>query len=276
MSAQSRFIWPPKPLTEEGVSAPACAPLPPVSDSLRARTARALREVERYWLDPVALPLVERAGAIEWAPDAPDVYCDRCGQTLGEHESSEFGCASCAHNRFRWRRLVRLGEYAGPLADWIKETKFHRNDRLGEALGRELAKTLRPVVAGSKVAIVPVPMPWLRRQRRGIDHTVAIARGIASETGWPVVRALRARSHALQHASARSNRAGNVFKAFRRRSRADLAGRAAVLVDDVLTTGSTLRAASRALWKPREGRPEALFVAVVGVTPEPRRRPTGE
>lgn len=267
MSPDPAFAWPPKPVAEPpGKQQEPVAPARPPGPLSRA--AFALRHIERYWLDPVSLPLDERARAIRWTPDPPDDYCDRCGQTLGEHESSEFGCASCAGRRFRWRRLVRLGEYAGPLAEWIREAKFHRNDRLAEDLGRRLGRLLAPTAPPGPVVLVPVPMPWFRRQRRGVDHTLAIARGLSHETGWPVVRALGARPHALQHASTGSQRPGNVAKAFRRRL-PDLSGRAVVLVDDVLTTGSTLRAASRALYRPADRRPGLLVVAVVAVTADP-------
>ena len=72
---------------------------------------------------------------------------------------------------------------------------IHRLARdLGRMLGSRLDEQLRRYDIDHAV-VVPVPMSFRRRVVRGIDHTLAIARGVADRTGSPVVRAL-SRRHA--------------------------------------------------------------------------------
>lgn len=278
------FVWPPRAPTPGN----AVRLAPPAHSSSEPRADARLdlwRAFENAWLAPVAEPLPDRIERVAWRPDAPSDYCDRCGATLGPYEQSEFGCAHCRDRRLPWSRFVRLGPHRGPLRDWIHELKFTRWRRLGVDLGAILG--LRILDAGlpaDRVCIVPVPMPWRRRLVRGVDHAEALAEGVARATGAPMVRALARRWKPAQRGLGASTRARNVAGVFYRTPGVDLTGWTVVLVDDVRTTGATLRAASRALRRLRgrggrrltsAGAPTELWAAVAGcadAAPE-RRRP---
>ncbi|MEO7793691.1 MAG: phosphoribosyltransferase family protein, partial [Thermoanaerobaculia bacterium] len=111
--------------------------------------------------------------------------------------------------------------------------------------------------------VVPVPLPWPRRLARGFNQTELVAGPLARELGRPWRRALSrsffAPRQTGQHRGGRS-RASH----FRVGHPGTVAGRSILLVDDVLTTGATVREASVALRRAGAGRIE---VAVVGWTP---------
>jgi len=98
---------------------------------------------------------------------------------------------------------------------------------------------------------VPVPLHWRRRLRRGYDHAWLLARHACVQSGLPrPVAALRRVRHAPpQSTLPASLRAANVRAAFAVRASAvaQINGREVILVDDVVTTGATLAAATRAL-----------------------------
>lgn len=270
MTGEDRaFEWPPKP--EE----PAAA-IPNSPDETPAELHSPVREawwrrVERTWLEPTRLPLRARAERVGWIPDAYEAYCARCGHDVGPHEESEFGCSTCANTRPRWSRVVRLGTYAEPLSSWVQEVKFERGWRLGEALGMRLGEQL--LEAGlelGEAVIVPMPSTWRRRMARGTDHALTISRGVAKATGCPLVRALRRKHTVSQRAVKPGERASNVSGVFEVRQKAllRLSGRPLVLIDDVMTSGATMRSACRVLRAGVKGEGDTgLWVGVIAVTP---------
>lgn len=274
----NKFVWPPAPPPREAaVAARGTREAPPTAASAPPTPAARLRlawtEVERAWLDPVALPLAQRAVVADWAPDEPAAYCDHCGRDIGAHESSESGCSRCANSRLPWQRCVRLGRYEADLADWICEVKFTRWRILGFEIGRLLGRQVRSagfLSAGhARPLIVPVPTSFRRRMSRGIDHAAVIARGVAWELGVPLRRCLRRDHRPSQRAVAFSDRVSNVNGTIHLRRGAGVAGRTVLLIDDVMTTGATMRTAARALQScPPEDRPASVWVGVVAVTPE--------
>ena len=97
--------------------------------------------------------------------------------------------------------------------------------------------------------IVPVPLPLLRRLRRGYNQAALVARELGRQLEIPVnARALRRRGLGKPQASLPANlRPANVRGAILLRRRADVVGRSILLVDDVWTTGATLAECSRVL-----------------------------
>lgn len=249
-----RFVWPPR----RG------APNATVAEPARASTARprlgvvpvrrsAWNEFESAFLDVTAAPLPQRAFDAGWMADGPDAYCPRCGRTLGATPAPPDGCDECAGVRFAWDRMVRLGEYAGPLRAWVHEVKFTRWRRLGFDLGQRLGQSLleawnqRAEASRACPVVVPVPDHPLRRVWRGIDHTAVIAAGVVRATGWPLWQPLQRRLGRSQLSLPASERAANVAKSFGLRRVFSPLGESGlvVVVDDVVTTGATMRACCR-------------------------------
>lgn len=93
-------------------------------------------------------------------------------------------------------------------------------------------------------AVVPLPLHPVKRCRRGYNQAEYIAEGIAEQLGVEVVRGsvCRRRNTPSQALRPRRERASNVEGAFAVRRPERLAGRHVLLVDDVMTTASTLLA----------------------------------
>ncbi len=168
-------------------------------------------------------------------------------------------CASCAARAPAFTAVVAPYLYGGVIADLIAKAKFSRHEDAALALGRLLAANVRAqeALAGAS-AIVPVPLGWRRRFSRGFNQSAIIARVLGREHHLPVCHALvRTRATRPQsELSARARRA-NVAGAFAFRAR--IMGRC-VLVDDVVTSGETVRAAATALQA--AGAEEVVVLAV--------------
>jgi ComF family protein len=148
--------------------------------------------------------------------------------------------------------LVQLewcAAFTGPVRAAVHAHKYRGDRRLAEPLGRAMAERWRRVgVAGDLVVHVPVHASKLRE--RGFDQARDLARTCGRALGLRAVDALeRAERTAAMHALGRVERARNVGGAFRVRPGLEraVAGRHALLVDDVLTTGATMSGCARAL-----------------------------
>jgi ComF family protein len=113
-------------------------------------------------------------------------------------------------------------------------------------------------------AIAAVPLHWRRRWQRGFNQADLLVRSLARRTGIPVLRALR-RVHSTQTQAGLSNtnRRQNVARAFRARTGAAIEGKRILLVDDVMTTGSTGAACAATLKRAGATRVSLLTVARV-------------
>lgn len=133
----------------------------------------------------------------------------------------------------------RESELAGAVHD-MKYRRFPSvGRRLGEIVGEEL--NMAGFFDGAD-CVAGVPMHWWKKARRGYNQTDFIARGLAEAAGLEVVDVVEAsRSHKTQTAMTLQERLANLSGTFRVIDPKALKGRGLVLVDDVCTTGSTLR-----------------------------------
>jgi predicted amidophosphoribosyltransferase len=135
----------------------------------------------------------------------------------------------------------------------VHEIKFTRWRKLGEDLGELLGAALlasyeRDGGGSRPPVLVAVPDGAMRRIWRGIDHAAVIARAASRVTGWELVRPLYRRPGRSQLAVPPSERASNAAKAYglcKGDWREGLASRTVVVVDDVVTTGATMRTCCR-------------------------------
>lgn len=147
----------------------------------------------------------------------------------------------------------------------IRAGKYGDRPELMSRLGRLLAENMvaRGSLSGVE-AIVPVPMHWWKRLRRGYNQAELIARELSRATGIPVQSLLRAtRGHKSQTRRTGHERLYNVEGTFEAINPEAVAGRHVAVVDDILTTGATLSEAVRALC---EGEPRAISVVTLAAT----------
>jgi len=161
-------------------------------------------------------------------------------------ESTGVFCYSCTALVERASGASAVFEYGGPVAHAIQRFKYDGRSELGAVLASWMVEHAEHW-AGKVDAVVPVPLHWQRRRARGYDQAALLARPLARSLGVPVLlRGLRRVRNTpsqvdLPHAERQRNIAG-AFAPWR------LSGvRRVLLVDDVRTTGATLRAASAAL-----------------------------
>ena len=180
--------------------------------------------------------------------------CPSCGRPHPSMEDDDLEgllCGACLASPPPFDRGLSMGFYRGTLRSVIRLLKFSRRPDLALPLAARARVCLREAGAGlgGVDLLIPVPLPPLRRLRRGYNQAAELARALGQRTGIPVSeRALsRGGRGRPQAALSSARRAANVRGAFRLRRPPPLAGRSVLLVDDVWTTGATLRECSRVL-----------------------------
>ncbi len=159
----------------------------------------------------------------------------------------------------RLRAVCAYGEVAGAIVQGLKY-----NDRidLAKPIGAMMARALGPV-ADEVDVVIPVPLHRSRLWQRRFNQSALIGEALAGAIGRPFEPGLLARIRATprQVGLKANERAKNVAGAFHvpARHAAALKGRRVLLVDDVYTTGATVKAATRALTR---GGAAAVEVAV--------------
>ena len=175
--------------------------------------------------------------------------CDRCLRPLPPCPAGPTRCGACLADSSGLARLISVWRYQAPLSEAILALKFRRLDFLADALA-ELALGREPFAACAPIdLIVPVPLAPLRRLGRGFNQAERIARRLGLRLGLPVDDTLR-RTDLLPSSQSRLGRAARRTTGttrYRVRDRCELSGRRILLVDDVVTTGSTLRSCAAAL-----------------------------
>ena len=147
-------------------------------------------------------------------------------------------------------RARAVAEYDGTASLLVHRLKYNDRLELARALGPMMARAGAELLREADV-IVPVPLHRWRLWRRRFNQAMALARAVSVESSVPCDPFLLARVKRTrrQVGLTKAQRQENLQGAFRvpADAKARLQGRRVLLIDDVLTTGSTANAASRAL-----------------------------
>ena len=175
------------------------------------------------------------------AMPAPEVACPRCARPLAAPAPA---CGRCLRKPPPWQAAHAAFAYGFPLDRLLPRFKFHGDLAAGRVLA-DLWRTRLP--ATRPEAVVPVPLHRSRLRERGYDQALELARALAPDLGLPVRgdALWRPRATARQSELAANVRRRNVAGAFAVRG-PPLPAHVALL-DDVMTTGATLRACTQAL-----------------------------
>lgn len=180
--------------------------------------------------------------------DSEKVFCIRCVETLPR---SLYHLMPMNPMERRFAGIVPFVHATGhfiysrnsELAAAIHDMKYRQfpsvGRRLGEIVGEEL--NMAGFFSGAD-CIAAVPMHWWKKAKRGYNQADFIAEGLSMATGLKVVKAIEAtRYHKTQTAMTLQQRIANLTGSFRVKDPESLRGKGLVIVDDVCTTGSTIR-----------------------------------
>jgi len=169
-------------------------------------------------------------------------------------------CALCRFGLRGFDAAYCFGSYEGVLRELIHLYKYGRVKTLARPLGALLAAALPREECFD--AVTPVPLHWRRQWQRGFNQSELLARTIARRCGVPVIHALkRVRPTVAQAGLSNTGRRRNVAAAFRPRRAVE--GKRILLIDDVMTTGSTAAACALALKRAGASKVALLTVARV-------------
>jgi ComF family protein len=168
--------------------------------------------------------------------------CPHCGHAL----EPERVCRACQEHPPAFDRARALGAYQGVLREAVHRFKYRNCPALAEPLGGLLVVQARAQSAALHQlkfdGVLPMPMHAARRRTRGYNQSERLARVVARELGLSLDTALltRARATRPQVGLSATQRRSNLQGAFRVSRPQDTVGKTFLLIDDVMTTGSSL------------------------------------
>lgn len=192
----------------------------------------------------------------------PEPSCPGCGGVMDGILGMCPVCLRSAADR-PWQDAFSLFRMNGFGRDLIHQFKYENRPELACPLARLTAQRLGGRIRNAGFDwIVPVPLHWSRFLSRGYNQSEVFARCVGAELGIPVTDALRRVRRTDKQASlSQKQRIANLKDAFRINHSTKPEKRAILLVDDVMTTGSTLASAARTLRRAGAGRIGILILA---------------
>ncbi len=165
-----------------------------------------------------------------------------------EHESS-LACGACIRKPPSFDNVVTAALYLYPI-DWcIRQWKLKNKPEIGKLLTHELAQAT--IAVDKPDALIPVPTHWRRRLARGFDHSRALGAGVSQLRQIPLI------TNALRRVRHSAPQRGLTLKERQKNLRKSIVCNVAAkqkqlpehvaLVDDVMTTGSTVSLCAREL-----------------------------
>jgi ComF family protein len=193
---------------------------------------------------------------VEWLGQG----CASCGLPLEATDIET--CARCMAQPPRIARIRAAVAYGDIARGIVLKLKYSRKVALSRTMARYMAPMLE---AGADAILVPVPLHRGRLWQRGFNQSSLVARQLAKATGREARNDLLRRSRRTRplKGMGASQRRREVARAFAVTHPEKVAGREIVLVDDVLTTGSTAEACARTLLRAGAARVQLLCFARV-------------
>jgi ComF family protein len=196
-----------------------------------------------------------------------DSACPLCGEPLAGVGEARPLCGACLRRAPRYHASLCAYRYAYPVDHLVRALKYDGAIVLGRVLGELLVRTLQ---AGREApwpdCIVPMPLHPERFNARGYNQSIELGRMVERRLGIPLCTNLVSRIRATreQAALSRKERRKNVRGAFAVDGK--LRMKHVAILDDVVTTGSTVSEVARVLRRAGAGHIEVWAIAHAGRT----------
>lgn len=205
--------------------------------------------------------------------------CVQCGERLTPAQLlvGDGRCHGCHEFEPDFDRAVAFGEYDGGLRALVHLLKYDSVLPAAAVLGELLAEAMAPLPIGQEAPalLVPVPLHAGKRRERGFNQSELIAKYAAMELTPRVEIAAvlkRQRPTHSQVGLTREERIANMRDAFRVTDPARVKGRTVIVVDDVMTTGTTVSECARVL---KKAGADKVWAATVARTLKSAGKPLG-
>lgn len=177
-------------------------------------------------------------------------FCRTCSRPFSGAIAEPFRCPHCEDNAFAFDCAVSAYLARGAVRELIHRLKysgqFHLRNTIADWLW--VAFSDRRIIEEPFDAIVPVPLHPVRKRERGYDQVSALAEIVARRAGKPLLKCLRRHRYTqTQTVLDRDDRVRNLHNAFDLRKSTAVLGKRVLLLDDVLTTGTTLHECAKVL-----------------------------
>ncbi|MEY2487644.1 MAG: hypothetical protein QOH39_3292 [Verrucomicrobiota bacterium] len=177
-------------------------------------------------------------------------FCQKCSEPFFGAIDGSFTCGNCAHQKLHFEAAAAAYLSRGIVRQLVHEFKYGKKIHLRYVIAEWLYAALEdPRLQGRPFDIlVPVPLHPARQRDRGFNQAALLADLVSQRASLPVKAVLeRVRYTTTQTAFDRAKRMENLHDAFRLRKKGDVRGLRVLLIDDILTTGSTLSECARVL-----------------------------
>lgn len=177
-------------------------------------------------------------------------FCSKCSEPFAGEITNPFDCANCAHRKLYFDAAISGFRSRGIARRVILDFKYGRKAHLRHLVGSWLFAALQDDRIRDREfdLIIPVPLHPARQRERGFNQAALLADLVSRKLSIPACPLLqRIRYTTTQTAFDRAERMENLRGAFRLRKKADVQQLRVLLIDDVLTTGSTLSECARVL-----------------------------
>jgi ComF family protein len=182
---------------------------------------------------------------------APHCFC--CGDPFEVPASPASLCGVCAAAPPPWQRARAIWRYNDASKRPVLALKYQDRTALAAITAPLLGRAGMALLAEPDALLVPVPLHWTRLAWRGFNQAALLADALHRTSGVAVDKhaLIRTQRTKPQQGLDRAARQSNIRKAFAVRPAAAgrLVGRSVILVDDVITTGATAAACTKALLK---------------------------
>lgn len=166
-------------------------------------------------------------------------------------------CQSCMENPLMINQVASVFDYEGPPATLVKHLKYGGQAHLAKGGGAYLAAQFLTLEWPIPDFIIPMPSSRLRKLERGYNQSWLLSEAFANIIDRPIVDALKRRSGAYSQAGLNLEQRQELSDdSFVIKNNIKFYGKTILLIDDVMTTGSSLRCCAEAL---KPAFPEAVY-----------------
>lgn len=172
-------------------------------------------------------------------------FCKKCGLPIGQEVNSP-DCKTCRGRVIYYDNLLFVNEYKTYIGELVVNFKYRKDKLLSHFLSKMILEKIKSNYSNAEV-VIPVPMYWLKKMLRGFNQSEMLALEISKSLNLPLAtnilkRSKKGKNQAGQSRTTRYKGVKDLYYITK-----PMPYKTVLLIDDVVTTGSTLSECAKVL-----------------------------